>query len=209
MKRMMLMALLAGAGIAHAQAPASAPAPVSAAKKELVQKVLTLQQPGIENLARSMVEQPAAQMMQAAGRALQAQVPAEKREAVGKSIEIDVRKYVDESVPIVRDKAIKLAPSTIGAVLEDKFSEDELKQLAAWLDSPVNRKFQQFGNEMQAGFMQKLIAEARPLLDPKLQALEQKVRTSLGVPATMPTPAASSAGPAKAAAPARKASAAK
>lgn len=210
MKRTIVLALLASATLAHAQtAPAPASAPVSAAKKELVQKVLLLQQPSIENMARNLVEQPAGQMMQAAGRALQQQVPAEKREAVGKGIEADVKKYVDESYPNIRDRAVKIAPTTIGAVLEEKFTDDELKQLIAWLESPVNKKYLQLGPEMQNGFMQKLVTEARPVLDPKLQALETKVRASLGVPAEPGAPAASGGAPAKAAAPARKASGAK
>ena len=212
MKRMIVLALIASATLAHAQsASAPASAPVSAAKKELVQKVLALQQPAIENMARNLVEQPAGQMMQAAGRALQQQVPADKREGVGKSIEADVKKYVDDSYPVVRERAVKIAPTTIGTVLEEKFSEDELKQLITWLESSVNKKYLQLGPEMQNGFMQKLVAEARPVLDPKLQALETKVRASLGAPAgpASAAPAASGSAPAKAAAPARKASGSK
>lgn len=198
MKRLLTTALLTGAALAHAQtspASAAAPLPTSPAKKEMVQKLLTLQQPGIEGLARNMVEQPAAQMMQAAARALQAQVPPEKREATGKTIEADVKKYVEESVPPIRERAIKLAPSTIGTALEEKFTEDELKQLINWFESPVNKKYLQLGPEMQNTFMQKLVAESRPMLDPKLQALEQKVRTALGVPSA-PAESASAAKPA-------------
>ena len=73
-------------------APTSSPA-----KKELVQKILVLQQPEIENVARSIVERPAAQMMQEAGLAMQRQVPPDKREAMGKAIEAEVKKYVYES----------------------------------------------------------------------------------------------------------------
>lgn len=201
MKRLILTALLTSAAWAHAQT-ASAPAtPASPAKKALVQKLLQLQEPGIEKLASNLVEQPAMQMLQAAGRALQQQVPPEKREAMGKSIEADVRKFVDDSVPIVRDKAVKLAPSTIGAMMEEKFTEDELKQLIAWLESPVNKKYSQIGPEIQNSFTQKLVAEARPIVDPRLQALEAKVRATLGVP----PPAAAGSAPAKAAAPAKKA----
>ena len=126
------------------------------AKKDLVQKLLQLQQPGIEQLARGLVERPAARMMQEAGVVLQTQVPPEKREAIGKAIEADVKKYVDDATPLVRDRAIKLAPSTIGAMLEEKFTEDELKQIIAWFESPVNKKYQQVGAEMQ----QRLRAEA-------------------------------------------------
>lgn len=177
-KRLLGALLLSGCALAQAQTPAASPA-----KKELVQKLLTLQQPGIENAARSLVERPAAQMMQEAGRVLQTQIPADKREAIGKSIEADAKRYVEETLPPVRERALKLAPTTLGATLEEKFTEDELKQLIAWFESPVNKKFQQASVEMQNNFMQKLVAEARPVVEPKLQALEQKVRTALGAPA--------------------------
>jgi hypothetical protein len=198
MKKLILAALLGSAVLAHAQTAAPATTPSSPAKKELVQKLMILQQPGLENLARNLVEQPAMAMMQAAGRALQG-VPADKREATGKTIEAEVRKYVDAAVPLVRDRAIKLAPSTIGVAMEEKFTEDELKQLVAWLESPVNKKYAQLGPEIQNGFTQKLVAEARPTIEPQLQALEAKVRASLGVP-----PSSAASAPAKAAAPAKK-----
>jgi uncharacterized protein len=177
--------LLAVAALAQAQTTSSP------AKKELVAKLLQLQQPGIEMAARGFVERPAVQMMQEAGRVLQAQVPAEKREAIGKAIETDVKKYVEETYPPVRERAVKLAPATLGAALEEKFTEDELKQLVAWFESPVNKKFQQASGDMQKNFMQQLVSEARPLVEPKLQALEQKVRAALGAPE-----AAAPAGPA-------------
>lgn len=217
MRALVLLALTCSAALAQAQTSATLPTtPSSAGKKELVQKVLLLQQPGLEAVARGLVEQPAAQMMQAAGQAIQTSVPADKREAVAKTIEADVKKYVDEALPLVRDRALKAAPSTVGATLEEKFSEDELKQLIAWLESPVNKKYQGLGTEMQKGFVQKVVADSRPLIEPKIQALEQKVRASLGVPAaklgapTRPAggpanatagPAAATAGPAKASAP--------
>ncbi len=186
MKRlMMIAALCAAATLAHAET-----------KKELVQKVLLLQQPMIESIARSIVERPAAQLMQSAGQVLQTQVAADKREAVAKSVEADVKKYVEESTPLLRERALKLAPSTLGAALEEKFTEDELRQLITWLESPVNKKFQQVGPEMQNNFVQKLAAEAAPLLDPKLQALQQKLRATFA--AADAGPSAASAAPAAA-----------
>ena len=212
MKRLIVAALCSSAGLVLAQptasapaAPASAaaPAPVSAAKKELVQRLLQLQQPGIEGMARSLVEQPAIQLTQAASRALQ-QVAPDKRDAVGKTVDADIHKFVEDSVPLARERALKLAPTTIGAVIEEKFSEEELKQLIAWFSSPVSRKFSQLGQEMQSGFSQKLVAEMRPILEPKLQLLENKVRADLGLSAP---PAGEASSPAKALPPAKKASA--
>ena len=193
----LLAALLLGACVAaHAQSTASP------AKKELVQKLLALQQPGIEVAARGIVERPAAVMLQEAGRVLQTQIPADKREPIGTTIEADAKKYVEETYPPVRERALKLAPTTLGPALEEKFTEDELKQLIAWFESPVNKKFQQASGEMQSAFMQKLVAEARPVIEPKLQSLEQKVRAALGAPTA---PAADASAPKPAARPPAKA----
>lgn len=197
MKKLIALALLTGTALAQAQT--AAPVASSPAKKELVAKIVALQQPAVDNLARGIAERPAAQMMQAAGNVLQTKVPPEKREAIGKAIEADVKKYVDESTPILKDRAAKIGPATVGPIIEERFSEDELKQLAAWLESPVNKKYQQVAPEMQQALVQKLVAEAGPLLDPKLKALEQKVRVALGVPPVQPASGAAPA-PAKKAA---------
>jgi len=175
---------------------ASAPAaPSSPAKKALVQRILALQQSEVEAFARGVVERPAAQMMRDAGLAIQQQVPLDKREATGRAIEAEVKKYVDESYPLVRERALKIAPSTIGAVLEARMSEDELRTLLAWLDSPTNKKYQQVALDVRNAFAQKLLADMPALLDPKLQALDGRIRVILGVPpangaAAPPTPAA-------------------
>lgn len=160
---------------APASAPAAASAPASPAKKALVAKILQIQQPAIENMARQLAEQPAVMLMQQGAMAIQ-RLPADKREAVAKGMQADAKKYADEATPIVRDRAVKLAPSTIGALLEQNFSEAELKQLIGILESPVNRKFQSMNGDMQRAIGEKLVAETKPLVAPKVQALEQSVR---------------------------------
>jgi hypothetical protein len=181
------LALLAGGGAA-AQSTAS--------KKAVVQRILALQQSEIEAFARSIVERPAAQMMHEAGLALQQQIAPEKREATGKAIEAEVRKYVDDAYPVARERALKLAPSTVGAVLEAKMTEDELKALLAWLESPVNKKYQQVAVEVRKTFTEKLLAELPAVLDPKLQALDGRIRVILGVPPANAPAAAPPARPA-------------
>ena len=175
MKILTAVTLLAGAALAHAQS--------TPARKELAQKLVQVQTASFENIARQIVERPVAQLMQQASTVLQTQVAPDKREAAARSIEADIRKYVDETVPVVRERAVKLAPSTYGVALEEKFSEDELKQLIAWFDSPLNKKLQQAGPEMLSSFGQKLVADAGPVIEPRLQSLQQKMRTTLGIPA--------------------------
>ncbi|TSA09240.1 MAG: hypothetical protein D4R79_13910 [Comamonadaceae bacterium] len=189
MKRWMMVTLLVVASSVQAQ---------TTAKKELVAKVLLLQQPAIEQAAQALAERPALQMLQQAGMALQSQLPADKREAVAKEIQAEAKKYADEAVPLVRERAVKLAPSTVGALLEEKFSEDELKQLIAIIESPVNRKFLQLGIEMQNVLIDKLVAETQAVIEPKVRALEQAIGKRLAQAAPAAAPAAAAPKPAKA-----------
>jgi predicted Fe-Mo cluster-binding NifX family protein len=178
----LIAAMLVAAAAAQAQQAASAP-PVSAAKKALVAKVIQLQQQGIEGIARQLAEQPALQMLQQAGVAMQ-RVPADKREALAKELQADARRYAEETIPVVRERALRLAPTTIGAVLEQKMTDDELKQLVVLLESPVNRKYSSLLGDMQRALGEKLVAETRPDIDPKVRALEQtmarKINAAIG-----------------------------
>jgi hypothetical protein len=186
--------------LALAGAQAQTPAPSSPAKKELVARILKLQQPGIENMARSLVEQPAAELMGNAANVLPSRVPKDRQDAVAKDIQGDVQKYLDEAVPVVQSRATTLAPSTIGALLEERFSEDELKQIAGIIESPVYIKFQKMGDEMQQQLIAKLVSETRPTIEPKVRALEQTIAKRLGVSGPAPSGNAAPRAPAKPAA---------
>lgn len=181
MKHITLLALLLAAGVAQAQS--------TPAKKELVARILVLQQSAIEQTAQTLVERPAAQMQQQVGMALQTRIAPEKREAIAKLVQADLKKYVDEVGPLVRQQAVKLAPSTIGALLEEKFTEEELKQLISIIESPVNRKYSQMGGDFQKALGEKLIAQTQSIVEPKVKALEQAVVKHLGLPTAAPNTA--------------------
>ena len=184
--------------LAQASAPAATPAaPSSPAKKELVQKILQFQQPELENAARSLVERPAQAMLQQAAIAAQSLSP-EQREKAGRTIDADARKYAEDAYPLVRERAIRVAPATVGAALEEKMTEDELRALHAWLTGPVNRKYQTIVPEMRDAFLRRLVQDSQQILEPRAQALDGKIRTALGAP---PANAAPGGGPAPAAGP--------
>jgi uncharacterized protein len=198
-KTLLAAAILGTALAANAQTPAAAPtaaAPSSPAKKELVARILKHQEPAVQAIARSLVEQPAMDLMQDVSRALPARVPKDKQDAVAKDIQADVKKYLDDAVPYVQARALKIAPETIGASLEQKFSEDELKQLIGILESPVFIKYQQMGDDLRKQFADKLVADTRSTIEPKVHAMEESVAKRLGV-GTTPVPGARSPRPAK------------
>lgn len=163
-------------------------------KKTVVEKILNLQQSALDEMSRNVAEQPARQLAGGARQVLMQAVAEDKREATAKQVDAEIRKYLDAAVPVVRASVNKLSTSVLSPIYEEKFTEDELKQLHAMLDSPVLKRYQSLSSEMTNALLEKVIADARPQVTPKLQAAESNIRAILdkaantSKPATEPKP---------------------
>ncbi len=191
----LVVALTSLQSLAQGPSPsASASAtPTSPAKKELAARLVKLHGPAFENLGRTLAEQSVQQMVLNA-RATIVRLPEEKREAVARELEGDVRRYLEETVPLLRERAVALAPATMGVLFEERFNEDELRQLIATLESPVSRKYQAIAGEMQRALGGRLVAETKGTVQPKLLALEQAMAGRLRAAMAAAAPAASTGG---------------
>ncbi|MFZ2988738.1 DUF2059 domain-containing protein, partial [Ideonella sp.] len=167
-------------------------------KKELATKIVQLQQSSIDGIARNIAGQTAQQVLAATAPAV-AQLPADKREAIGKDVQAEIKRFHDELAPLLQERAAKLAPGAMIPLLEEKMSEDELKQLLTWLESPAARKFNQLGPELLNGLQQQLVADTRGTVQPKLKTLEENLRKKLGLPASAAPASTAPTKPAKAA----------
>jgi len=166
-------------------------------KTEWATRAVTSQQSTLEAMANSMAGQTAQQLLQQAAQAM-SNVPVDKREAVGKEVQADIRRFYEETAATLRARAIKLAPATMGPMLEEKMSEEELKQLVTWLESPAAKKFNTLGPELINAMQKQLISDTRASVEPKIRALEESLRKKLGV-APSPAPASAPASGPKAA----------
>ncbi len=161
-------ALATGALSAHAQT-----------KKELVQKLVSIQQSSLEATAKGLTEAPARQLIAAAQPILAQAVAPEKREATAKAVDAEIKKYLDAAGPIVRASTTKVSQTAIAQAIESKFSEEELKQLVVMLDSPVLKKYQAALPELSKNLAEQVVADARPKVDPKLQGAQEAIRKIL------------------------------
>lgn len=206
MKRLIGLALVAAATVAHAQTTAIPGAPTSAAKKELIQRLLVVQQPALESMTRDLIERPARQMMGAAEEALEVRVAPEKRPEAIKKIQDLLTKYRDETTPLIRERAAKIGQVSLGPIFEEKYTEEELKQLLAALEAPAYKKFQQSLPELTSAYAQSAVKELESAVQPKIKTLEQGVASALGLSGSAATAGPKSAKPAAPAAskPAKK-----
>jgi DNA-binding TFAR19-related protein (PDSD5 family) len=181
--RLVLIAAAVAACSAQAQQSPKAPAQPQAAaavspeKQKLIDQVLDLWH--IEEVAITMAQRPAASALEQSRIALQGRVSAEKQEATLKEIAKDVQKYVDEATPIARDNAMRLKKPVLEPLLAQNFSDDELRQLIALLQSPVKKKFEQLLPSFEKAFGEKVAVQGAPQINPKIKALNEAVGVKL------------------------------
>lgn len=164
--------ILAVAGVAQA-----AQATISPAKQALIQKLVQLM--SVDNMGVTMLQEPVGNALGQARVTLQSRVPAERHEAAIRDIAADAKKFMDEATPVVRSSAQKLIPTTIVPMLAEKFTEDELRQIIAMMESPVKRKFDELIPDMKKNLGEKIAADTGPTINPKLQELTQRIGTRL------------------------------
>jgi hypothetical protein len=163
-----VIAALAAAGALAQSAPA-----VSPEKQALVQRVLAKMP--MENVALQMLQSPVNESLRQARALLQGRVPQEKQDAVLKEIAADASKFLEDEAPVVRASAKQVVASTIAPMLAQRFTEDELKQLAAILESPVKAKFESLVPEIQKTLGENVAKASQAQVNPKLTELQNKI----------------------------------
>ena len=174
-------------GSSYAQSTAAIPAStntstVSAANKtavispeqeKLIQRLLQLWH--VENIGVVMLQQPVAESLRQSRSLLQGRVSTERQEATMKEINQDAKKFIEEAAPLVIASAQKLIPSTVEPILAEKFTEEELRQIIAILESKVKAKFEALAPEIEKTLGEKIANDTGPTINPKLTELTQQI----------------------------------
>jgi hypothetical protein len=175
------LAAATACGAAYAQqAPAAPTAPathISPEKQKLIDQVLQLWH--VEDVAISMAQRPAVGAMEQSSAALQGRVTEAKREATMKDISADVQKYIDGATPIARANALRLKEPVLAPLLAQNFSDEELRQLIALLQSPVKKKFEQLVPEFEKAYGTRIGAESSAQINPMIKSMSESIATKL------------------------------
>jgi hypothetical protein len=172
----MTMALGAGVGLA-AGAHAEGMTGVPPAKQALVQRVLDKM--GLESVGLQMLQAPVADMLRQSRVVVQSRVPADKQDATMKDITAEATKFVEQESAGLRTSTRAIVQSSVAPLLAQKFSEDELKQLAGILESPVLAKFESVVPEMKKAVGENVAKANAAQIQPKMTALQNRVGLKL------------------------------
>jgi len=169
---------------ASGAAPASAAAPIDAEKQKQIDRILAIVHP--ENGVLQAIQQQGVRALQQSSIALQTnQVSQERKEKAMKDIQGDVQKYIDTTMPAALASAKKNTGPISASILAANFTTDELRQLAAMLESPVRQKLEKVLPQMQDAVGQAVSAEVGPQVNKNAQVMTEAVGTKLRVAATL------------------------
>jgi len=192
-QRLRTLVLLAPVATVFAAEPPSTSPPPADPRVELARRIVQLQQPAIEQMASSIVEQMARRLLENAGNVL-ARMPVERREAVARDVEADVRQFMDGALPLVRSRALTASGPAMAPVLAERLTAEELQDIVRILESPSYRQLQRVAPELQRRLTAALVPDVRPSLEQQIRRTEQRVAQHLGLtavpPSSAPTPAA-------------------
>lgn len=131
-------------------------------KLEWATKAVALQQgPELERLISQLAESAAQGMLQDWGTKLRSDVPKEKQDQAAESLNVELKKYYDDVLQAIRSRVGKVSTQTLIPAYTERFSTEELKQLVAFFESPVIKKYQAVSPELGNIFVSQLIAETR------------------------------------------------
>jgi hypothetical protein len=199
------IALLAWGISAWAQAPQTPPAePSSQApfaadpKLEWATKVVALQQgPDMDRLVTQLAGGTTQDMINNWQPRLQTNVAKPEQAKVTTELNAELQKYANEVTKIIRDKVQKVSTDSLVPVYMERFTLEEMKQIAAFLEAPAIRKYQGIAPELGSIFASKLVEASRAEVIARAKQFDEAAARIVGqAPAAAPAAAAPTATPA-------------
>lgn len=130
-------------------------------KLEWAKRVAVQQGPELERLVRQLAEGSAQDVLQTWGPKLQSDVPKARLQQATDELNIELKKYFDDITKVITGKVNKSSTDALIPAYMERFTLDELKQLAAFFESPAIKKYQSAAPELGNIFVKQLIESSR------------------------------------------------
>lgn len=167
--------------ITCAAALAQQPAAADAGKTELAAKLVALQQGAeMDQLSAQLTGNAVAPMLAKWSPRLQSEVPENRRKEVSDMLNAELNKFRDDTFTLIRSKAPAVSTETMVPAYAERFSEDELRQLIAFFEAPVVRKYQAALPEVLNALIQKLVETVRGDVQARTAAFDAAAAKIIG-----------------------------
>ena len=131
-------------------------------KIEWATKVVSLQQgPELDRLVAQLSGSTTQQLIVNWGPKLEANVPKAKQQKASEDLNAELTKYAEDTNKLIGKQVSKVSTDVLVPAYAERFTLEELKQIAAFFESPAIKKYQTNAPELGNVFIQKLVDASR------------------------------------------------
>lgn len=117
-------------------------------------------------------------------------VPPAKQKEVRDKLDVELKKFADSTHKVVEGQVSKTAESTLVPIFMDKLTEDEMKTIITYLESPVSAKFQSLGPDATDAWAKRIVDATRSSVEASAKTFDASatriVNTATGGGAAAP-----------------------
>lgn len=150
------------------------------AKKELATRIVNLQK------AQDM-DALIAQLAGTANRAVVEawlprldKMPAARQKAVADQLDVELKKFNDDVTRLIKTRNDRISLDVLVPAYSERFTADELKQLVAFLESPVIKKYYAANPHMANLLGQKLVEATRADVESRIKEFDARAAKIVG-----------------------------
>ena len=107
-------------------------------------------------------------------------MPAARQKAVADQLDVELKKFNDDVVRLIKTRNERVSLDVLVPAYSERFTADELKQLVAFLESPVIRKYYAANPHMANLLAQKLVDATRADVEARIKAFDTRAAQIIG-----------------------------
>jgi hypothetical protein len=121
-------------------------------------------------------------------------VPPARQQEMRAQLQQELEKFSDNTYKAIQAQSAKAAEEALVPIFMEKFSEDELKTLVAYQESPVAAKFMAMGLDATNAWAKQLMQDTRAAVESSAKTFDGAAAKIVAAPPSPPSAAASGDG---------------
>ncbi len=115
---------------------------------------------------------------------LEETVPQARQQEVRDQLDVELKKFADATEKAVAAQTAKTAESALVPIFMEKLSEDELKTIIAYLESPASSKFQNLGTEAGGAWAKQIVDATKDTVERSAKTFDAAAERIVGAAST-------------------------
>ena len=156
-------------------------------KTEWATKVVKLQQgPELDRMVSQLAGSTTQTLIANWGPKLEANVPKANQQKASEALNAELKKYTEDTNKLIGKQVSKVSTDVLVPAYAERFTLEELQQIAAFFESPAIKKYQTVAPELGNVFIQKLIDASRADVLARAKQFDDAALKIVGNPSAAP-----------------------